>query len=71
MHLRGRGGAIPTGSAVAAVLDVVIGAVTFSGSLIAAGKLQGIVSGRPIVFPGVRALNVALGRADARRRRRC
>lgn len=41
-------------------LDIVIGAVTFSGSLIAAGKLQGIVSGAPVVFPGARLLNVLL-----------
>ncbi|SFD45165.1 NAD(P)(+) transhydrogenase (Re/Si-specific) subunit beta [Streptomyces aidingensis] len=47
-------------STVPGALDVVIGAVTFSGSLIAAGKLQGIVPGRPIVFPGARAVNAAL-----------
>ena len=41
-------------------LDIVIGAVTFSGSLIAAGKLQGVVSGAPVVFPGARLLNVLL-----------
>ncbi|MGW3115783.1 NAD(P)(+) transhydrogenase (Re/Si-specific) subunit beta [Streptomyces sp. NPDC001107] len=41
-------------------LDIVIGAVTFSGSLIAAGKLQGVVSGAPVVFPGARLLNVVL-----------
>ncbi|MBO4252545.1 NAD(P)(+) transhydrogenase (Re/Si-specific) subunit beta [Streptomyces griseorubiginosus] len=41
-------------------LDIVIGAVTFSGSLIAAGKLQGVVSGAPVVFPGARVLNVLL-----------
>jgi NAD(P) transhydrogenase subunit beta len=40
------------------VLDVLIGSVTFSGSLIAAGKLQGIISGRPITFRGGRMLNV-------------
>ncbi len=34
--------------------------MTFTGSLIAAGKLQGLVSGSPIVFPGIRALNVVL-----------
>jgi NAD(P) transhydrogenase subunit beta len=49
-----------TSVTVAIVLDVVIGAVTFTGSLIASGKLQGVVSGSPIVFPGVRALNVIL-----------
>lgn len=41
-------------------LDIVIGAVTFSGSLIAAGKLQGVVPGAPVVFPGARLLNVLL-----------
>jgi NAD(P) transhydrogenase subunit beta len=41
------------------ILDVLIGAVTFSGSIIAAGKLQGLIDGSPIVFPGSRAVNVA------------
>jgi NAD(P) transhydrogenase subunit beta len=45
---------------VPTVLDVIIGAVTFAGSLIASGKLQGIVSSSPIVFRGVRFLNVLL-----------
>ncbi|RFA06703.1 NAD(P) transhydrogenase subunit beta [Subtercola boreus] len=40
------------------VLDVLIGSVTFAGSLIAAGKLQGIISGKPLTFPGARILNV-------------
>jgi H+-translocating NAD(P) transhydrogenase subunit beta len=40
------------------VLDVLIGSITFAGSLIAAGKLQGIISGRPLTFPGARVLNV-------------
>lgn len=46
--------------ALPGALDIVIGAVTFSGSLIAAGKLQGIVSGAPVVFPGARLLNTLL-----------
>ncbi len=45
---------------IATVLDIIIGPVTFSGSLIAAGKLQGWISGRPVVFPGARLLTVAL-----------
>ena len=42
------------------VLDVLIGSVTFSGSLIAAGKLQGIIPGKPITFRGGRVLNVLI-----------
>ena len=46
--------------AVATVLDVIIGAVTFSGSLVAAGKLQGWVSGEPVVVPGARVITAVL-----------
>ena len=45
---------------VTTLLDVLIGAVTFSGSIIAAGKLQGLISGAPITFPGSRAVNIAM-----------
>ncbi|MDA8033961.1 MAG: NAD(P)(+) transhydrogenase (Re/Si-specific) subunit beta [Actinomycetota bacterium] len=50
-------------TSVASVLDVLIGALTFSGSLIAAGKLQGWIPGRPIVLPGARAVNGLLALA--------
>jgi NAD/NADP transhydrogenase beta subunit len=33
--------------------------VTFSGSIIAAGKLQGFINGAPVTFPGSRAVNAA------------
>jgi NAD(P) transhydrogenase subunit beta len=39
------------------VLDVIIVGTTFSGSLIAAGKLAGHVPGKPITFPGSRLCN--------------
>ena len=42
------------------VLDVVIGSVTFTGSLIASGKLQGLIGGKPIIFPGSRLLTIVL-----------
>jgi NAD(P) transhydrogenase subunit beta len=53
-------GRSPLGVAVPTALDLLIGAVTFSGSLIAAGKLHGVVPGRPILFRGVRAATLAL-----------
>jgi len=54
-------GGVLGSTTVFTVLDVLIGAVTFSGSIIAAGKLQGFISGSPISFPGSRLLNVVLG----------
>jgi NAD(P) transhydrogenase subunit beta len=42
-------------------LGVVIGAITFSGSVIAFTKLQGLVSGAPVVFKGQHALNALIG----------
>jgi NAD(P) transhydrogenase subunit beta len=38
-------------------LEVSLGALTFTGSLMAFGKLQGLLPGRPLTFPGQNALN--------------
>ena len=54
------GPGIGTRVGIATVLDIIVGPVTFSGSLIAAGKLQGWVSSRPVVFPGARFITAAL-----------
>src|ERR1043165_2372097 len=40
-------------------LGVLIGAVTFSGSVIAFGKLAGKISGKPVILPGRHLLNLA------------
>ena len=40
-------------------LGVLIGAVTFSGSVIAFGKLSGRISGKPMLLPGRHWLNLA------------
>ena len=45
---------------ITTLLDVIIGSVTFSGSIIAAGKLQGVITSAPVTFPGARAVNLAL-----------
>ena len=39
------------------MLSVIIGSVTFTGSFIAWGKLQGKISGQPITYPGQNILN--------------
>jgi NAD(P) transhydrogenase subunit beta len=45
----------PTGAVMQ--LSLVIGAVTFSGSMIAYAKLQELMSGRPITYPGQQFVN--------------
>ncbi len=44
----------------ALAFEVVIGALTFTGSLMAAGKLQGILPGAPITYKGQNASNITL-----------
>jgi NAD(P) transhydrogenase subunit beta len=40
--------------------EVLLGSLTFTGSLMAFGKLQGILPGRPIVYRGQNVMNLAL-----------
>ncbi len=54
-------GAIDQGSLVEMGLGTAIGAITFTGSIIAFGKLQGLITGSPLVFPGQHPLNALLG----------
>jgi H+-translocating NAD(P) transhydrogenase subunit beta len=56
----GSGGSIGAAHSVPTVLDVIIGSVTFSGSVIAAGKLQGLITSAPVTFPGARIVNLLL-----------
>ena len=45
---------------ISILLSVLIGAVTFTGSMVAFGKLRGIISGRAITFGGQHAINAIL-----------
>jgi len=42
------------------VLDIIIGSITFTGSIIASGKLQGLIPGKPIQIPGGQLVTLAL-----------
>jgi NAD(P) transhydrogenase subunit beta len=57
----GAEGAIHSQSLIEMSLGVAIGAVTFTGSVIAFLKLSGRMSGKPIILPLRHAINIALG----------
>lgn len=57
----GTSGSIKAASLLEMGLGAAIGAITFSGSIVAFGKLQGLISGRPLVFTGQHQLNALLG----------
>ena len=64
-----KGEPIPGGNRIELALGAFIGAVTFSGSVIAFGKLSGkykfrLFQGAPVSFPGQHKLNAALGLAS-------
>jgi len=46
--------------ALAIVLSGLIGSVSFAGSMVAFSKLQGLISGRPITYPGQQFVNLVL-----------
>src|SRR5258707_15685995 len=57
---------IPGGNRLELFLGAAIGSITFSGSVIAFGKLSGtykfrLFKGAPVVFPGQHKLNLLLG----------
>ncbi|MEO3431061.1 NAD(P)(+) transhydrogenase (Re/Si-specific) subunit beta [Pelagibius sp. CAU 1746] len=54
-------GDIKVASLIEMSLGVAIGAITFTGSLVAFAKLQALLSGKPLVFPLQHPLNAALG----------
>jgi len=68
LHGLDKGAPIPTGNRLELFLGAAIGAITFSGSVIAFGKLSGtykfrLFKGAPVVFAGQHILNLVLGLA--------
>src|SRR5262249_28556863 len=53
-------GRLPVSVSVSVVLSALIGSISFAGSMVAFGKLQELVSGRPIVYPGQKVGNLVL-----------
>ena len=56
----GRQGLIPASSLIEMSIGTLIGAITFSGSVLAFGKLQGTISGNPIVFKFQHFINAVI-----------
>ncbi|HRR08659.1 MAG TPA: NAD(P)(+) transhydrogenase (Re/Si-specific) subunit beta [Rhodothermales bacterium] len=54
------GQGIPPLDTFIVILTILIGTVTFSGSIIAWGKLSTKMSGNPILFPGIRVLTLLM-----------
>jgi NAD(P) transhydrogenase subunit beta len=54
----GAGVGVPMAEALSIVLGTAIGAISFTGSLIAWGKLQEVLSSRPLQFPLQRLVNI-------------
>ena len=55
------GGAVPVATSIAGLASTIIGTATFSGSMVAFAKLQGLVPSPPVLFPARNVINAALG----------
>jgi H+-translocating NAD(P) transhydrogenase subunit beta len=60
IRLANAGGAVRIDEHIFIVLDIIIGSITFTGSIIASGKLQGLIPGKPIRVPGGQLVTLAL-----------
>ena len=53
-------GSVPMVTSIVIFITILIGSVTFTGSIYAWGKLSGRVDGKPVLFPGQREINYGL-----------
>jgi len=51
----------PAETMIPIILSVLIGAITFTGSFVAYAKLQGLIGGSPLTYPGQKLVNALLG----------
>ena len=59
-RLLGTAETVPLDANISMLLDVFIGGITFTGSMLAFAKLQGLISGSPITFPLQQPINALL-----------
>ncbi|MBL8128223.1 MAG: NAD(P)(+) transhydrogenase (Re/Si-specific) subunit beta, partial [Chloroflexia bacterium] len=52
---------IGRGEIISIVLGLIIGCISFSGSMVAFAKLQGLISGQRISYPNQQVINAAIG----------
>src|SRR3990167_1412162 len=60
LRLSGEVASISLQISIPSVLDILIGSITFTGSLIASGKLMGVISGKPIMLPAGRLITIGI-----------
>jgi NAD(P) transhydrogenase subunit beta len=60
LRLSGEVASISLQISIPTVLDILIGSITFTGSLIASGKLMGVISGKPIMLPAGRLITIGI-----------
>jgi NAD(P) transhydrogenase subunit beta len=51
---------LPLAFVIATLLGAIIGSVSLTGSIVAWGKLQGVISGRPVKYPGSQFVTAGL-----------
>jgi NAD(P) transhydrogenase subunit beta len=54
---------VPAQKGVEILFALVVGCVSFAGSMLAFAKLQEIMTGRPVIYPGQRAVNAVIAAA--------